>query len=395
MIDKKNFSKLDENSKWTLYKDSCVQLQLFQQMVELLNRNNQERLRPATDDKKLAYLDLADEVPCPMAKSATEGVKTDDKEKPEDEQMTQHVAAAPERESVAESQGLKSKDSCPVCGGMKNLRKCSGCQRVSYCSKDHQKSDWKRHRVACEAFQKDNQKEIFEQSSKASSGVENVVVVVEIQSCTGRGISNHMINHLFESEAAGKKYMAKRFGIPEGQLETGKLTEMEFLTEIMKWTDCEMYSNPKMHDYSGKNSFIRCSGYRERVHDGPKGGERTLNGAAIYMGITLYPGFTLFSDLLGSAFFMGKRHGQYVTSNMVRGANLMIFDAIELFGSDDDTKLKKKYFNKWGRNYELNKWRPTHSCLEQLDNIYTPELDESTATGKSLHKYEYRDHRAK
>ena len=83
MIDKKNFSKLDENSKWTLYKDSCVQLQLFQQMVELLNRNNQERLRPATDDKKLAYLDLADEVPCSMAKSTAEGAKTDDKEKRE------------------------------------------------------------------------------------------------------------------------------------------------------------------------------------------------------------------------------------------------------------------------------------------------------------------------
>lgn len=40
---------------------------------------------------------------------------------------------------------------CNFCGtGDGFLMKCSGCKKVSYCSKEHQKSDWKLHKLLCE-----------------------------------------------------------------------------------------------------------------------------------------------------------------------------------------------------------------------------------------------------
>ena len=31
-------------------------------------------------------------------------------------------------------------------------QRCSGCQAVFYCSREHQKKDWKQHRINCRAF---------------------------------------------------------------------------------------------------------------------------------------------------------------------------------------------------------------------------------------------------
>lgn len=38
---------------------------------------------------------------------------------------------------------------CSVCGSNQNLLRCGRCKTILYCSKDHQKQDWKRHKVAC------------------------------------------------------------------------------------------------------------------------------------------------------------------------------------------------------------------------------------------------------
>eukprot|EP00026_Physarum_polycephalum_P019372 Phypoly_transcript_21352.p1 GENE.Phypoly_transcript_21352~~Phypoly_transcript_21352.p1 ORF type:complete len:164 (+),score=30.99 Phypoly_transcript_21352:32-493(+) len=39
------------------------------------------------------------------------------------------------------------------CGSTQNLQVCSGCKGIFYCSKEHQKSDWKAHKPLCTKIQ--------------------------------------------------------------------------------------------------------------------------------------------------------------------------------------------------------------------------------------------------
>lgn len=47
---------------------------------------------------------------------------------------------------------VKETEECPVCGKHATL-KCSGCRRSFYCSKEHQKEDWPRHKLICHAWE--------------------------------------------------------------------------------------------------------------------------------------------------------------------------------------------------------------------------------------------------
>ncbi|KAJ5634394.1 hypothetical protein N7528_002236 [Penicillium herquei] len=38
---------------------------------------------------------------------------------------------------------------CPLCAKADNLRRCSGCKILQYCSQDHQREDWPKHKAAC------------------------------------------------------------------------------------------------------------------------------------------------------------------------------------------------------------------------------------------------------
>lgn len=43
---------------------------------------------------------------------------------------------------------------CAVCGVTVALRKCSGCQSVAYCSREHQLQHWKEHKAECRVIQR-------------------------------------------------------------------------------------------------------------------------------------------------------------------------------------------------------------------------------------------------
>jgi hypothetical protein len=45
-----------------------------------------------------------------------------------------------------------SEDVCNVCSSPAAHR-CSACKQVTYCSKDHQKQDWKNHKSSCIPFE--------------------------------------------------------------------------------------------------------------------------------------------------------------------------------------------------------------------------------------------------
>ncbi|CAB9513372.1 repeat and MYND domain-containing protein 2 [Seminavis robusta] len=60
---------------------------------------------------------------------------------------------------------------CTACGTPHGLKKCSGCSSLRYCSKDCQKSDWKRHKKECKRIKmdlEDYHKEL--QGSKVPTG---------------------------------------------------------------------------------------------------------------------------------------------------------------------------------------------------------------------------------
>lgn len=38
---------------------------------------------------------------------------------------------------------------CAVCGNSDKLLRCSKCRNILYCSRDHQRLDWERHRKPC------------------------------------------------------------------------------------------------------------------------------------------------------------------------------------------------------------------------------------------------------
>ncbi|XP_026902741.1 egl nine homolog 1 isoform X3 [Acinonyx jubatus] len=39
---------------------------------------------------------------------------------------------------------------CELCGKMENLLRCSRCRSSFYCSKEHQRQDWKKHKLVCQ-----------------------------------------------------------------------------------------------------------------------------------------------------------------------------------------------------------------------------------------------------
>ncbi|XP_051849569.1 egl nine homolog 1 isoform X2 [Antechinus flavipes] len=47
------------------------------------------------------------------------------------------------------SQSERDRQYCELCGKMENLLRCSRCRSSFYCSKEHQRQDWKKHKLVC------------------------------------------------------------------------------------------------------------------------------------------------------------------------------------------------------------------------------------------------------
>lgn len=51
--------------------------------------------------------------------------------------------------SSGSTSSISSTNVCNVCGINRNLLRCARCKSVFYCSKEHQRSDWKCHKLTC------------------------------------------------------------------------------------------------------------------------------------------------------------------------------------------------------------------------------------------------------
>ncbi|XP_056422885.1 egl nine homolog 1 isoform X3 [Hyla sarda] len=47
------------------------------------------------------------------------------------------------------SQSERDRQYCELCGKMENLLRCGRCRSSFYCSKEHQRQDWKKHKLVC------------------------------------------------------------------------------------------------------------------------------------------------------------------------------------------------------------------------------------------------------
>lgn len=57
-------------------------------------------------------------------------------------------------ESQQQSDLDRDRQYCELCGKMENLLKCGRCKSSFYCSKEHQKQHWKKHKLTCKEADK-------------------------------------------------------------------------------------------------------------------------------------------------------------------------------------------------------------------------------------------------
>lgn len=102
---------------------------------------------------------------------------------------------------------------CVVCGCREKLLRCSRCKSVVYCTKEHQKLDWKRHKIQCNEINNskhlnlsnidiNNTSSYF--SDKVSNLSDNIVEIKRIQSdsdddCNRKKDKSGMNLYLFTS----------------------------------------------------------------------------------------------------------------------------------------------------------------------------------------------------
>ncbi|KAH3846764.1 egl nine homolog 1-like [Dreissena polymorpha] len=78
---------------------------------------------------------------------------------------------------------IDSRDKCAICGKSANLKYCSGCGKVSYCSRDHQIQDWRQHKAKCKKKQlaetDDNPRQTPSAMANVASGMARLAITQE------------------------------------------------------------------------------------------------------------------------------------------------------------------------------------------------------------------------
>ena len=77
-------------------------------------------------------------------------------------------AVPPVSFSAAIAPADPSADRCNVCARTQNLKRCAGCEAVWYCSSNHQRADWSKHKGMCKMLQSNKRSTVIygEKNSK-------------------------------------------------------------------------------------------------------------------------------------------------------------------------------------------------------------------------------------
>jgi MYND finger len=165
-----------------------------------------------------------------------------------------------------------------------NLCELSGCHEAYYCSADHQRADWSKHKARCK-YVKENPKSIW----------------IQVEAGEGNGLGNKMTNHWFGTKEDGLAHVLQQPGFAI----TGSPLRSAFC-EILGWK-VEIY-------HSG------CSA------------RPPLNGAEVFLLCDMESGLSIFQDLGGRIVITGRNEkGESMTSDVLWGIRNFIWDAMDYY----------------------------------------------------------------
>ena len=214
---------------------------------------------------------------------------------------------------------------CGACGATgANLLRCSSCKEVCYCGAEHQKEDWKKHKVCCKAVA-ENPTCIFIEAAKGE----------------GNGLLNRQKSHIFSNYREGMTYISQQFN---GNVSPPLKSPF---SELLGWR-VEFYCNSSHQEISrgGSNSRTRLTG---RHVEG-------LNSAGIYLGCDVQSGLSRYTNLDGKIFLTGRNAvGKTLTKDILWGILNFLCDSMDYYGDDDDPIPQ---ILDQARQYRAQEWTP-------------------------------------
>lgn len=207
---------------------------------------------------------------------------------------------------------------CKVCGKFEDakLMRCSACKEVLYCSKQHQKQDWKVHRPSCR----------FVQEHPTS-------VWIEVGEGEGRGLLNRMETRSFENKREG----------------------LEYVVETQFKNDCSPPLKSQHAELLGYDIEIYCQRSISPFLSGSVMARGNLNSAGIYLGCNIRTGFTQYHDLSGRIFVTGRRwhDGKPLKSDSLRGILSFISDTMDYYCEDYSPETIVELVTRDAKTYRL------------------------------------------
>jgi hypothetical protein len=206
------------------------------------------------------------------------------------------------------------------------LRRCKGCREVWYCSREHQKLDWLKHKRICK-FAEQNPTRLY----------------ILVPKAEGNGLENYsfMDTHVSANADEFLESPANRFGT---NCTSPPLTSP--FGELLGW-DIQMYCNTKLNTIQS---------------DGRVFGERgdIINGGAIYLGCELESGLSRYTNLTGDVYVTGRRmsDGRSLNRDSLWGIMNLIWDAMDLYGAEDDDAILPT-LQRWASRYKAQTWVPS------------------------------------
>uniref|UniRef100_H3GMD3 Uncharacterized protein n=1 Tax=Phytophthora ramorum TaxID=164328 RepID=H3GMD3_PHYRM len=228
---------------------------------------------------------------------------------------------------------------CPICGESESLKRCGSCKLVGYCSREYQPRN-------------------------PPSSPSKLVVVVEIKSGEGSGLTNRMANHVFGSRVQATRFIRQRLGYSQTE-EMKELPEIPFLRELMGFSSGVIFVDPSQNAFPPfTKELVRQFGFGYGVDElndmlNCRGVAGELNAMAIYLGSKLDNGLSMSVNASGDAFFIGTTaKGEPVTSNVLWGAANFVYEGMDYYPEEYTKEEREAKFRKWSRRYALGKWEP-------------------------------------